>query len=134
MCYTYRSIIFCGRSGACSVMKKFAPSSSSFSAFLLPAFHRFSSVQVRKCCQTSHRESTGCRQTELTNACSWALRCSMNCSSYLPASRGGQPTHEVLLAAASPDKCTTRYISGCMHRKQPLLLTDKPLCLLSACT
>lgn len=90
MCYTYRSVIFCGRSGACSVMKKFAPTSSSFSAFLLPAFHRFSSVQVKKCCQTSLRESTGCRQTELTKACSWALRCSMNCSSYLPERSGDQ--------------------------------------------
>lgn len=47
-------------SGYLMVRKKFAPTSSSFSALLLPCFQAFSSApHVRKCWKTSQRDNTG---------------------------------------------------------------------------
>lgn len=66
------------------------------SAFRLPIFQRFSSVQVIKCCRhTQPRDSTGCRHTALTNACNCCLRRSIKCSSYRP-NKGKQLTTKQL--------------------------------------
>ena len=70
-----------GFSGVLIAKKSDPPTKGSFSAFLLPAFHRLSSVQVRKCCQTSDWDKIGWRQTRSTNDWSWFIRCSMNSSS-----------------------------------------------------
>lgn len=63
---------------------KAPPTRESFSAFRLPAFHFLSSVQVRKCCQTSLWDNIGWRHTRSTKLWSCFRRCSMNSSSYRP--------------------------------------------------
>ena len=73
-----------GFSGVRMAMKTFPPTRGSFSAFRFPVFHRRSSVQVKKCCQTSDWDKTGWRQTRSTKLCSWFIRCSIKSSSYRP--------------------------------------------------
>lgn len=81
---TYTLFVSNGCFGVVTQYKKFPPTNSSFSAFLLPFFHCFSSVQVKKCIQTSDLFNTGCLHTLFTQICKTFLRCSIKSSSYRP--------------------------------------------------
>lgn len=92
------------------------PTYVSRSAFLLPSFHTFSSVHVKKWYQTSHLESTGCLHTQSTNSWSWTRRCSTNCSSYLPeiclSGKGGIGIKQNLSTSRSCNQ------SKCLYRRE----------------